>query len=101
MPVCVKTEHWLIIPAIIDRCLFCVSELFTFTLAVVVGLPLNNGGDDDDPESYPFAVAPNATLLLCFFQLNITFLPHTNCHCNLLHTQRYTHSLTDYVLMGT
>ena len=30
MPVCVKTEHWLIIPAIIDRCLFCVSEFIHF-----------------------------------------------------------------------
>jgi hypothetical protein len=54
--------------------------------------------DDDDPESYPFAVAPNASMSLCFFQLNSTFLPHTNCHSPVGYTT--LRSRTAYVLMG-
>lgn len=46
----------------------------------------------------PFAVTPNAFMLLCFFQLNITFLPHTNCHRPATYT--VVHSRMAYVLMG-
>ena len=58
-----KTEHWLIISAIIDRCLFCMSGIIHFHFGSGSWAAIVNGNDDD----------PEVTLLQS--------LPTPLCYC--------------------